>query len=187
MKKNELFYQLMYRFMRNGLLPLLLINCMTAMIYANPTNGQEVLNRKINLVAEQKEVKTILAEISRLAEIKFVYSAQRIPCHQKVSVLAHDRKLSEVLDILLQPLEVFYNVSGNQIVLMKKGDETNDPVAIKEEDKKPAEEVSITAVITGKVTNENGEPLVGVSVLIKGTAKGTTTNTAGVFSISADP
>ena len=187
MKKSELFYQLIYRFMRIGLLPLLLINCTTAMIYASPTRGQDVLNKKIDLVAEQKEVKMVLAEISRLAEIKFVYSSQRIPTHQKVSVLVHDRKLSEVLDILLQPLDIFYNVSGNQIVLMKKGDETNGVIAVREEDRRPPEDASAAPPLSGKVTNENGEPLAGVSVLIKGTAKGTTTNSAGVFTISADP
>jgi len=188
MKKNELFNLLIYRFMRLGLLPLLLITCTTALIYASPSNGQEVLNRKINLVAEQKEVRAILTEISRLAEIKFVYSSQRIPAHQKVSLLARDRKLSEVLDILLQPLDIFYNVSGNQIVLMRKGDETNDLVSLKEKDNKTsADAYSPVQAVTGKVTNENGEPLAGVSVLIKGTAKGTTTNSNGVFSLSVEP
>src|SRR5450432_1852489 len=136
MKKRQLFSQLMYRFMRIGLLPLLMINCMTAMIYANPTSGQEVLDKKINLVAEQKEVKTILNELSKLAEIKFVYSSQRVPCHQKVSLMAKDRKLSEVLDQLLAPLDIFYHVSGNQIVLMKKGDENNDVALLQDDESK---------------------------------------------------
>ncbi|BAV06030.1 TonB-linked outer membrane protein, SusC/RagA family [Filimonas lacunae] len=41
------------------------------------------------------------------------------------------------------------------------------------------------AVITGKVITETGEPLSGVSVLIKGSNKGTTTNQTGSFSITA--
>lgn len=41
--------------------------------------------------------------------------------------------------------------------------------------------------ITGKVTNEKGEPVQGASVLIKGTTRGTTTNDAGNFIISALP
>lgn len=174
--------------MRIGLLPLLMINCMTAMIYANPSSGQEVLDKKINLVAEQKEVRAILSELSKLAEIKFVYSAQRVPCHQKVSLMAKDRKLSEVLDQLLAPLDIFYHVSGNQIVLMKKGDERNDVVILQDDETKKINDLTtIAPPITGRVTNEAGEPLAGVSVLVKGTAKGTTTNTNGVFSISVDP
>src|SRR5256885_245321 len=39
--------------------------------------------------------------------------------------------------------------------------------------------------ITGKVTNETGAPLSGVSVIIQGTTSGTSTNTAGNYSVRA--
>ncbi len=39
-------------------------------------------------------------------------------------------------------------------------------------------------VVTGKVTDENGAPLVGVSVVVKGQAKGATTDASGSFSIA---
>src|SRR5579859_4564864 len=152
MKKRKLFNLLIYRFMRNGLLPLLLVNCMTAMIYANPTHGQEVLDKRINLVAEQKEVKTVLTELGQMAEVRFVYSPQRVPCHQKISLTVKDLKLSEVLDQLLAPLDVFYHVSGNQIVLMRKGDDRNDLILFKDNDKKIAGPASPALSITGRVT-----------------------------------
>lgn len=41
------------------------------------------------------------------------------------------------------------------------------------------------SVITGKVTGDNGAALTGVSVVIKGTTKGTTTDALGMFSINA--
>ncbi len=50
--------------------------------------------------------------------------------------------------------------------------------------KNKAADVS-AAVITGKVTGEAGSPLPGVSVQIKGTTRGTTTNDQGTFSIEA--
>ncbi|MFT4018807.1 MAG: TonB-dependent receptor [Agriterribacter sp.] len=40
------------------------------------------------------------------------------------------------------------------------------------------------ATVTGKVTNENGEPLVGATVRIKGAGVGTTTDESGNFSIN---
>ena len=186
--KKELVSLLIYRFMRIGLLPLLLINCLAVVIYANPTNGQEILNKKIDLVAEQKEVKTVLNDISRIADIKFVYSAQKIPARKKVSVLAHDRRLGDVLDVLLEPLDIFYHVSGNQIVLMRKGDDDASMVMMLKDDPNKKEIVGeyVAKVVTGRVTNESGDPLGGVSVLVKGTARGTTTNANGVFSISVD-
>ena len=188
MKNFEFSYQLIYRFMRIGLLPLLLITTCAGTLFANHIDGQEVLTRKVSLVADQKEVKAILNELSKIADIKFVYSAQRIPCKQKVSLRAKDEKLGDVLDELLMPLDIFYHVSGEQIVLMRKDGAANaDILPVKEIDKSAVADLYVAKVITGKVTTESGEPLAGVSVLVKGTSRGTTTNANGVFSISADP
>ena len=38
-------------------------------------------------------------------------------------------------------------------------------------------------VVTGRVVNEEGEPLVGVNVLVKGTTQGTSTDIDGSYSI----
>src|SRR5437868_6368389 len=40
------------------------------------------------------------------------------------------------------------------------------------------------ATVTGKVTGEGDKPLSGVSVQVKGTSKGTTTNAQGAYSIN---
>ena len=169
--------------MRIGL-PLLLFNCFAIAIYAKVTTAQEILDKRINLIAEQKEIKVILNEISRLAEIKFVYSSQKVPARKKVSIVVHDRRLGDVLDLLLGPLDVFYRVSGNQIVLVRKGDITNAYLQIQETSNTSIDEVFKT--VTGKVTNENGEPLAGVSVIIRGTSRGTVTNSIGEFSINVE-
>ncbi|HTL07183.1 MAG TPA: carboxypeptidase-like regulatory domain-containing protein, partial [Chitinophagaceae bacterium] len=187
MKKFEFSYQLIYRFMRIGLLPILLITICAGTMYANGIKAQEVLNRKVSLVAEQKEVKAILTELSKMADIKFVYSAQRIPCKQKVSLRAKDQTLGDVLDELLVPLDIFYQVSGEQIVLMRKDADAGVlGVSTNAIEKNNTLEYAPAKVVTGRVTNEAGDPLVGVSVLVKGTSRGTTTNGNGVFSIAAE-
>ncbi len=164
------------------------IICFDVTSYAKTGDTEEVLDKKISLVVEQKEVKSILSEISRLAEIKFVYSAQRIPARKKVSLLALDQRLGDVLNLLLQPLDVLYYVSGNQIVLVKKGEERNLFARLKDQSdvKKIAEIETLYKDVTGKVTNDKSEPLVGVSVLVKGTSRGTTTNSNGSFTINAE-
>jgi TonB-linked SusC/RagA family outer membrane protein len=185
--KKVLVNQLIYRFMRIGLLPLLLITGFTSMMYARPVHGQEVLNQRINLIADNKEMKTVLNEISRLAEIKFVYSSQRIPVRQKISVAARNQRLGELLEVVLTPLNVLYFVSGNQIVLMKKGEAYNLAMFLTDDPRKYLlDEESPAKSITGKVTNESGEPLNGVSVVVRGTGRGTSTNEKGIFVISAE-
>src|ERR1044072_6632096 len=123
--KKELVNQLIYRFMRIGLLPLLFITGFAGIVYARPVHGQEILDQNINLLAGNKEVKTVVNEISRLTDIKFVYSSQRIPARQRVSVIARNLSLREVLEKVFQPLNILYYVSGRQIVLMQKGDPFN--------------------------------------------------------------
>ena len=41
--------------------------------------------------------------------------------------------------------------------------------------------------ITGTVTDANGDPTIGVSIIVKGTQRGTTTDLNGKFSLMADP
>jgi len=84
MRKNKPIRQLLCQFPGIGLLTLFLIICFSRTSYAKTGDTEEILDKKISLVAEQKEVKSILSEISKLAEIKFVYSPQRIPSRKKV-------------------------------------------------------------------------------------------------------
>jgi TonB-linked SusC/RagA family outer membrane protein len=188
MKETQPVKWLFNSCIRPGLLLVSLLVCFGNGLHAEG-KPEEILNKKISLVAEQKEVRMILNEISRLAEIKFVYSSQRIPARRKVSVLANDQRLGDVLNTLLQPLNVLYYVSGNQIVLMKRGEEN----AVLSKLKEPGDGKKLTDTkeysfknVTGKVTNEKGEPLTDVSVLVRGTTKGTTTNATGNFAINAE-
>ena len=45
---------------------------------------------------------------------------------------------------------------------------------------------AVVARITGKVVDENGDPLPGATVMVKGTSEGVVTNAEGVFVIEAD-
>src|SRR4030095_9157242 len=55
-------------------------------------------------------------------------------------------------------------------------------IVVKEDDTK----TGMFKDITGKITDDNGVPLAGVSIKIKGSSKGTTTNEKGEFVINAD-
>ena len=155
MKKKKPRNMLARQCMTIGLLMTLFISCFNGVIYARVGYGEDILNKKISLVVEQKEVKSILNEISKIAEIKFVYSAQRIPARKKVSLLAQDQKLGDVLNLLLGPLDVLYYVSGSQIVLMKRGEEAESLAKLKDQpvDKAITKDI-FYKTITGKITND---------------------------------
>src|SRR4051812_8453680 len=185
MKRIQSFRLLGY--FRSFKLLLLLSLALASQTKATPRYAEDVLNRKISLTVEQQEVRSILTEISKLAEIKFVYSAQRIPCRKKVSLQAQDERLGDVLNSLLAPLDILYYVSGNQIVLTKKAEDEIFMIGLKNlDDKKETPVTSFFKTVTGKITNDKGDPLEGVSVAVRGTPRGTTTNSVGVFSIEAE-
>ena len=108
---------------RTQFLKFLLFALCFGLLSSAPAQAEGFLDKKITLVAQQKEVRDVLNEISKLVEVKFVYSAQKIPSRKKVSINANDQKVKEILDQLLGPLDVLYYVSGNQVVLMQKGEE----------------------------------------------------------------
>ncbi|MEJ0102672.1 MAG: TonB-dependent receptor [Bacteroidota bacterium] len=190
MKKCKLSRLCAYPLTKTGLSQFLLSVFILGLLYATPARAkgaEGVLDKKITLIAERKEVREILNEISKLVEIKFVYSAQRIPSRKKVTILANDKRVGDILNSLFGDLDVLYYVSGNQVVLMKKGEEADVLLKLKDQ----AEEKAITPDvfyrnITGKVANDKNEPLQGVSVSVKGTTRGTTTNANGIFSIDAE-
>ncbi|MDR2414492.1 MAG: SusC/RagA family TonB-linked outer membrane protein [Odoribacteraceae bacterium] len=68
-------------------------------------------------------------------------------------------------------------IAGTSLVLMVEGDNllVTPGVAARQ-----------PVVVTGRVTEANGAPLVGVTVMLKGTRQGTATDRAGNFSLTVD-
>lgn len=172
-------------------LKLFLSFLITALAYSTPAQAspEGILDKKITLIADQKEMRDVLKEISRMVEVKFVYSSQKVPVRKKVSVLATNQSVKDVLDRLLDPLNLIYYVSGNQVVLMQKTDREEMMVKLNDMvNNGPSNQGAYYfKPITGKVTNDKGEALQGVSVVVKGTSRGTVTNAEGVFTLEAEP
>ncbi|HEX8037799.1 MAG TPA: SusC/RagA family TonB-linked outer membrane protein, partial [Chryseosolibacter sp.] len=146
---------------------------------ASDLKGQEVLKSKISLKVNDREIRKVLSEIERKAEVTFTYSSAIVDVTREVSVDFKNEKLSDVLARILQP-DITYEVRGNRIILK--------PVAAMASDAKPLianEPASYFAVqVTGTITDENGEPLPGANILEKGTTNGTTSDVEGKFSLS---
>lgn len=160
----------MLHFMRIGLLSIALTLTAAGAVYARPAAGQEVLKKKVSLVADQEELKTVFHRLSKEAGVKFIYISPGVPDQQRVTCLAVHEDLDVVLGRLLGPLHLRMEVVGNQVIL------------------KP--EVPATVVVTarpvhGRVADGAGVPLEGVSVTVKGSNTGTMTDAKGAFTLDA--
>jgi TonB-linked SusC/RagA family outer membrane protein len=140
--------------------------------FASKTYSQ---TKQLNLNMEDATVKEVLSKIEDQSEFYFMYSGKLIDVNRKVSVNYQNQKIEPVLESLFASTDVEYVIKDRFIVLTKEGDESDLSSVIQQN------------TVSGSVTDESGEPLPGVTVLIKGTTNGTVTNMDGNFSISNVP
>lgn len=174
MEKRLLFKKTLWHIMRLTFVQITLMAAFCTMVDAHDVKAQEVLNRGVSIKAQSQSLKTILAQIEKQTEARFVYSDTRIPIEKQVFVNANGQTLEKVLKELFPPMGVRYQVSGNFIVLSKLKNETAENDA-------PEEASPPAFTLTGTVTDEKGELLVGASVVLEGTTKGTFTNERGTY------
>jgi TonB-linked SusC/RagA family outer membrane protein len=182
MKKRIRRHPLTYQIMRVSFIQLVLIAALAGMAYAGDVVAQNLLNRKISLQVDEQEVKTVLRQLEKQADVRFMYSPQVVPANRKVSLNVTNQSLADVLTSLLKPLNVSYEVKGKQI-LLDKAPETGQL----ELRTKTVTLEALARTITGTVTDfENKQPIPGVTVVVKGTTKGTATDGSGVYSLRVD-
>ncbi|TDE13357.1 TonB-dependent receptor [Dyadobacter psychrotolerans] len=142
--------------------------------YAREGSAQSLLSQKISITATGSEVKKVLNQVEKQVDIRFVFSSKLIKSARKVTISAQNKPLYEVLDNVLTPLGLQYEVSGKIIILRRQENlpEVAPPAVAPKKD------------ISGKVLDETGTGLPGVSVVIKGTQTGTITNTEGDFQLN---
>ncbi|WP_324675492.1 TonB-dependent receptor [Hymenobacter sp. GOD-10R] len=162
-------------------LPVLLLLLSVHQVGAAPSSAQDALTRRISLQISNQELKAVLRLISQQADVKFVYSSKLINTQQKVTLQAREQRLDEVLNELLTPLNLSFEVLQNQVVI-RRAEATGSVAPSTLEAHNSSVPMAVT--VAGRVTQANGEGLPGVTVLVKGTSNGTTTDASGSFSLS---
>jgi len=147
---------------------------------AHPLRGQELLSKEISLKVESMEIKKVLNLIEKQADVKFVYSTSSIQNSQSTSLRELKGPLYKVLDQILTPLNVSYEVVGTTRILLRK--KVAGLSAQPQGSIFPSK--SIERKISGKVTDEKGEGLPGVNILVVGSQTGTSTNESGEYQLS---
>ncbi len=176
MKKQLLIKPSVLKFMKFSLLQLSTVLIFSGFAFAIETKGQEVLNKAVTINCKELKLESVLSLIEKNADVQFVFSSKLIHSARIVSINAQKEKLSDVLSNLLNPMNIGYQVNGNKIILNRQSKRVFS-VGLQNATEEP---------ISGKVIDLKGEALIGVSVMIKGTNKGTTTNAEGKYSIMAD-
>ncbi|WP_245859837.1 TonB-dependent receptor [Spirosoma aerolatum] len=176
--------QVLWNAMKTTVVQLLLFALCYGLSFARDTHAQEILNKEVTLKMESVEIWKILNRLEKQTDVKFVYSTNSIRADQKMSVNVANGKLSKVLDELLSPLRISYEVVGTRILLRKKTIESTSFTLPSINTLSVPVVASADLTITGTISDDKGEVLPGVSVVVKGTQRGTTTDAKGQYRIS---
>lgn len=175
MNKSKPIQEVFNVIMRITLTQALIMVILTSLVAAAPLKGQGILDRKVSLDVNNTEIKSILSEIEKQTSVIFTYRSKLIKASKKVSLKVSDARLSEVLEELFDPGISYLAMDDEEEIVLRpnpNSDAADDGI------------LPYSISLTGKVTDETGQALPGVSVLEKGTTNGTATDNEGRFSLN---
>lgn len=141
---------------------LLVLSCL-----CTPFTSVYAQNIRVTIQLKDVRMKLVMTEIEKQTRYLFAIDDD-VDVTRSVSVNVVNQPLQEALIQMVKGSDVSYQISGSNIVLKKK------PI------QKPV-------TVSGTVLDQNKQPVVGASVIVKGTAVGTSTGADGSFSLQVPP
>jgi TonB-dependent starch-binding outer membrane protein SusC len=126
-------------------------------------NGQT----KVSLSLNQVEIGKVLSHIEKQTNYRFLYNNALKGIQQKISIDVHDAAIDDVLKDILTGTDLSYKMLENNLIVILSNAATYQEIQV-----------------GGKITGANGEPLPGVSITLKGSSRGTATDSSGNFTLS---
>lgn len=156
------------------------------LLLAGPGNAQKIEAIKVTVGLKNEPLKKAIKQIEQQTNIRFAYVESQIKTVDKINLPEQSRPLLNTVDLLLTNTGLKYVVKENAIIIT--------PADKPKENAGTTENIIYNSfyagkeklAVTGKVTNEKGQPLADVSVLEKGKNNGVSTNADGVFNITVE-
>lgn len=141
--------------------------------------------QKVTLLQKNVKLEKVFREIRKQTGYVFFYDTRVLERAKPVDIHVENVPIEEALKESLRGQPLDFSIERKTITIFQKADYSLY--------KKPAnieypkmEILTPLNIINGTVKDAKGNPLAGVSVIIKGTNKGTSTTTNGSFSIDAN-
>lgn len=129
-------------------------------------------SQDISLKINNVTVKEAIELLKKNTGYSFVFSSSDLNTRQRVSVSAENATIQEVVNQILKGQKgIDYEIQGKKIVVRKTA-----PVSSSTSQNKKS--------VSGKVVDANGEPVIGATIMEKGTTNGTITDFDGNFTLN---
>ncbi len=150
----------------------LLIPCLFIACLHVSASGYSQDNITLNL--KSVDLRKAFIAIEKKTDYRFLFNENLVAHKPKIDIQVTEKPVMEVLDQLLQNTGIVYKVLDNKLVVLKEatsgGANFEDLTDIR---------------VTGHVTaTEGGDVLAGVSVSVKGSSLGTTTDASGNYALT---
>jgi TonB-linked SusC/RagA family outer membrane protein len=130
------------------------------------------LAQRITLTVKNTSLEDVFVKLRKQSNYNFLYDIDMLQQTHPVSISVHNASFNDVLEKCFEGQPVTYVIKNNTIVVRLRKTPADHP-----DDKKN------DVTITGRVMDEKGQPLPGVTVKVKGSANGTVSGIDGRFSV----
>lgn len=151
------------------------IRFLLALLCFSLASGYSAFAQKVTINLKNVKLEKVFDAITKQTGLSVAYSRPTVNPDQNVSISATNEELSEVLKRLFAGTNVAFEIGEEKIYLkdVKSSSKESKPVR--------------TKTVSGVIVDTNGEPVIGASVLVKGTNNGTITDLDGKFTVNDVP
>jgi len=171
--------------MRLTFVSLILLFCTINILVARDASGQDMTRVKLKFEVKNESLIESLKKIQRRTPFTFAYNRKDLAGISVNDVPAQERTVKEILDLLFRDTRLKYEQVGGNIVISVQS------VKVATLFSQSGAQIYLQGPppkmdITGTVRNETGNPMAGVSVAVRNTKNGTTTDEQGRFKITIE-
>jgi TonB-linked SusC/RagA family outer membrane protein len=164
------------RAFKNCMLVMKITTIMITVLALNVSATLYSQSMKLSLDIHDATIKEALQQIESETEFRFIYESGKVDLNRKINIRAMDKTVEDILDQIFRSENIHYVVTEGKLILI-------DPWTEKTAEKVEPAPIQQGVVVAGTVT-DNGEPMPGVNVLVKGTLNGVVTDANGRYAIT---
>ncbi|QGY43659.1 SusC/RagA family TonB-linked outer membrane protein [Maribellus comscasis] len=135
-------------------------------------------NTKMNVKVENSTLQELFTQIENKSNYRFFYNNEDIDVNRKVTIKMENKSIGNILEAAFIDLPYTFKEVNDNLILIER---------IKESETTKSTPLQQEKTVSGKITDQGGQPLPGVSIIIKGTTHGTVTNFDGEYSLTEVP
>jgi len=134
-------------------------------------------NTRLKVVGNNLTLEEIFDMIESQSDFSLFYNLNQLDHSKRLDMNENNQLVEKILNDVLTGTELTFTINNKLIVIHKQNEEVNAVM----------EQVNQGRKITGKVTDQSGTSLPGVSVVVKGTTTGVITDANGSYSLANIP